>query len=249
MNTDRILILPAQEYRPPSVNALVDQLADVALRLRQAEQARAVAESDLQRGAEIDAEALVEALAAGKPEPESTLPTLRDRHERATNLVNALLRLRGDLRAKLNDTLNAEARDGWAAEVLAEAEKAEAETLADAAKLDEKLADAMEKRSLADWVASAKAGQIRDYAGPGRWTDNLTVTATRMLQIPQREAAAVARQAKRDVRERQAAEEVRAEAERATRDAQRAAQAAAEAGRKQREIAALRRLGGVSDAA
>lgn len=173
MTTNRILVLPPSELRPASVNFLVGQLADVTNRLRLAEQGLAASSSDLQRGAEIDAEALVEALAAGKPEPDSTLPTLRDRHERATNLVNALLRLRGDLRAKLNDTLNAEARDGWAAELLAEAEKAEAETLAAAAKLDEKLADAMEKRSLADWVASAKAGQIRDYAGPGRWLENV----------------------------------------------------------------------------
>lgn len=249
MNTNRIPVLPAREHRPQSVNVLVDQLADVTNRLRLAEQALTAAEADLQRGEEIDADALVEALAAGKPEPESTLPMLRDRHERASNLVSALNRLRGDYRAKLNDTINAEARDGWAAKLLAEAEEAEAKTLAAAAALEVMLGEANEKRSLANWAASAKAGQVRDYSGRTRVRFDVVERAKVVFGVDAREMAHRSRLQKQEHRERVAAEEAEAEAIREARAARRAEQNAGEIRGRQRYLDELGRQGGTSDAA
>lgn len=248
---NRVPVLPESDHRPPEVDELIQQATTLAARLRTAERHQQATEAALQRGPEVDAEALMEALTADKPAPPSVLPGLEAEHQAATNGVNALTRLLADTKTKLNETINAAARAGWYAAELADAEKAEDLALAAMAKAAALVDAARLTRSRADWLARSAAGQVRDFTGPEGIgpAHDLTEKARNLLGVPQRERAEQARQARRDALAREAAERAEAEAVREAREARRAAQAAGELRGRERYLDALGRLGGADNAA
>lgn len=206
------------------------------------EQARNVAEAELQRGPEIDAERLGRALAAGGPEPKSVVPVLEERYRSATNRVNARSRQLADARTTLNYAVNAEARGDWLSAEMAEAEQAEADALASAA--DVKAEVALAKRSRAAWVARAASGEVRDCTGPQAGRLDLVAKVRLALGIDARQLAARLRPSKREAAERRNADEAAAAAAQQRWEQAVAEQLASEERAKARNIEALRRFGG-----